>query len=295
MLGGLCGYVGRGVWVLGHVGCLQAGGSKLVSNTYCIFSTHQTNWKALIFFQQFYISTWKGFRILKYLKDICFLHFYPLNLYPPRLCRLIKHSLENWVQWWKKKKRCLLIKVKHEKSTSLTFVKSNARSESAKYYLSCIIFSQTKSLKRTKVRWLQTQTIERHITCILLDIESRSLRISCRFFVPRMFLNVVWASSLIGSEFKKSGHVIGRKWGKTAALLLLLASWYSESQKPRQQCWPESFCKSGKFLRQVHYWLKNFRIIWKIYRWHERHRRGLHLKATLILRQKDKNRKTERW
>ena len=96
------------------------------------------------------------------------------------------------------KKRCLLIKVKHEKSTSLTFVKSNARSESAKYYLTCILFSQTKSLKRTKMRWFQTQTIERHITCILLDIESRSLRISCRFFVPRMFLNVVWASSLIG-------------------------------------------------------------------------------------------------
>ena len=104
-----------------------------------------------------------------------------------------------------------MIKVKHEKSTSLTFVKSNARSESAKYYLSCIIFSQTKSLKRTKVRWLQTQTIERHITCILLDIESRSLRISCRFFVPRMFLNVVWASSLIGSEFKKKWP---RDWTK---------------------------------------------------------------------------------
>ena len=28
-----------------------------------------------------------------------------------------------------------------------------------------------------------------------------------------------------------------------------------------QQCWPESFCKSRKFLRQVHYWLKNFRIL----------------------------------
>ena len=28
-----------------------------------------------------------------------------------------------------------------------------------------------------------------------------------------------------------------------------------------QQCWPESFCKSGKFLRQVHYWLKNFWIL----------------------------------
>ena len=31
----------------------------------------------------------------------------------------------------------------------------------------------------------------------------------------------------------------------------------------RQQCWPESFCNSGKFLRQVHYWLKNFRILCK--------------------------------
>ena len=36
---------------------------------------------------------------------------------------------------------------------------------------------------------------------------------------------------------------------------------WTESQKPRQQCWPESFCKSGKFLRQVHYWLKNFWIL----------------------------------
>ena len=25
-----------------------------------------------------------------------------------------------------------------------------------------------------------------------------------------------------------------------------------------------SFCKSGKFLWQVHYWLKNFRIIWEM-------------------------------
>ena len=31
----------------------------------------------------------------------------------------------------------------------------------------------------------------------------------------------------------------------------------------RQQCWLESFCKSGKFLRQVNYWLKNFRILCK--------------------------------
>ena len=37
-------------------------------------------------------------------------------------------------------------------------------------------------------------------TCILLDIESRSLRISWRFFVQRMFLSVVWASNL-GSVF----------------------------------------------------------------------------------------------
>ena len=28
-----------------------------------------------------------------------------------------------------------------------------------------------------------------------------------------------------------------------------------------QQCWPESFYKSGKFLRQVYYWLKNFQIL----------------------------------
>jgi len=32
----------------------------------------------------------------------------------------------------------------------------------------------------------------------------------------------------------------------------------------RQQCWPESFCKSGKFLQQAHYLLKNFRIFWKM-------------------------------
>ena len=35
----------------------------------------------------------------------------------------------------------------------------------------------------------------------------------------------------------------------------------------RQQCWPERFCKSGKFLRDVHYWLKNFRTLqYKIHR-----------------------------
>ena len=36
-----------------------------------------------------------------------------------------------------------------------------------------------------------------------------------------------------------------------------------ETPSARQQCWPESFCKSEKFLRHVHYWPKNFRIIWK--------------------------------
>ena len=35
-------------------------------------------------------------------------------------------------------------------------------------------------------------------TCILLEMESLSLRISCRCFVPKMFLRVVCASSLIG-------------------------------------------------------------------------------------------------
>jgi len=30
----------------------------------------------------------------------------------------------------------------------------------------------------------------------------------------------------------------------------------------RQQCWPESFCESGKFLQKAHYWLKNIRIFW---------------------------------
>ena len=32
----------------------------------------------------------------------------------------------------------------------------------------------------------------------------------------------------------------------------------------RQQCRPESFCESGKFLQQAHYLLKNFRIFWKM-------------------------------
>ena len=35
----------------------------------------------------------------------------------------------------------------------------------------------------------------------------------------------------------------------------------AKTPSARQQCWPESFCKSGKFLRQVHYWLTNFRIL----------------------------------
>ena len=32
----------------------------------------------------------------------------------------------------------------------------------------------------------------------------------------------------------------------------------------RQQCWPESFCESGKFLQKSHYWLKNLRMFWKM-------------------------------
>ena len=35
----------------------------------------------------------------------------------------------------------------------------------------------------------------------------------------------------------------------------------TKTPSARQQCWPESFCKSGKFLRHVHYWLKNIRIL----------------------------------
>ena len=41
----------------------------------------------------------------------------------------------------------------------------------------------------------------------------------------------------------------------------LLVTRVAKTPSARQQCWPESFCKSGKFLRQVHYWLKNFRIL----------------------------------
>ena len=32
----------------------------------------------------------------------------------------------------------------------------------------------------------------------------------------------------------------------------------------RQQCRPESFCESGKFLQQAYYLLENFRIFWKM-------------------------------
>ena len=54
----------------------------------------------------------------------------------------------------------------------------------------------------------------------------------------------------------------GRRLSSTLEFVLLMKPKdSSESQKPPQQCWPESFCKSGKFLRQVHYWLKNFRIL----------------------------------
>ena len=48
---------------------------------------------------------------------------------------------------------------------------------------------------------------EKETTCIEEDMLSLSLRISCRFFVPKMFLRVVWASSLqkkrrfLGSSF----------------------------------------------------------------------------------------------
>ena len=42
--------------------------------------------------------------------------------------------------------------------------------------------------------------------------------------------------------------------------------WLSRVRKTlsvRQQCWPESFCESEKFLQEDHYWLKNFRIFGK--------------------------------
>ena len=41
----------------------------------------------------------------------------------------------------------------------------------------------------------------------------------------------------------------------------------NQSQKKpsaHQQCWPESFCESGKFLQQAYYLLENFRIFWKM-------------------------------
>ena len=39
---------------------------------------------------------------------------------------------------------------------------------------------------------------------------------------------------------------------------------WTESQKPRQQCWPESFCKSGNFLRQGIYLFKTVRLARKL-------------------------------
>ena len=40
--------------------------------------------------------------------------------------------------------------------------------------------------------------------------------------------------------------------------------WVRKTLSACQQCWPESFCESAKFLRHAHYWLKNFWIIWKM-------------------------------
>ena len=50
------------------------------------------------------------------------------------------------------------------------------------------------------------------------------------------------------------GQSEGQKWPK-------LGTRVAKTPSARQQCWPESFCKSGKFLRQIHYWLKNFQIL----------------------------------
>ena len=50
-------------------------------------------------------------------------------------------------------------------------------------------------------------------------------------------------------------------------LIKYFPKWYVRVRKTpsaRQQCWPESFCESGKFLQQAHYLLKNFRIFWKM-------------------------------
>ena len=50
-------------------------------------------------------------------------------------------------------------------------------------------------------------------------------------------------------------------WKSSRELRRMAGSRVAKTQSARQQCWPESFCKSGKFLRQVHYWLKNTRIL----------------------------------
>ena len=64
-------------------------------------------------------------------------------------------------------------------------------------------------------------------------------------------------------------------WNELKSVQILLASVQMQVQQtswaftrvrktPSPQCWPESFCQSQKFLRHVHYWLKNFRKIWKM-------------------------------
>ena len=55
----------------------------------------------------------------------------------------------------------------------------------------------TKFEKNSDTKILHMKIVNTLHTCIEPEILSRSLRISCKFLVPSMFLNVVWAKSLV--------------------------------------------------------------------------------------------------
>ena len=96
------------------------------------------------------------------------------------------------------------------------------------------------------------------------------------FFATKTIMNsllLMWQYALYPN--KANSHINSNEfWWRHFVLTSFCLSDKVETQKAgavrtrvtktpsaRQQCWPESFCKSGKFLRQVHYWLKNFRIL----------------------------------
>ena len=111
-------------------------------------------------------------------------------------------------------------------------------------FISSYIISKTTSIAEEifKIK------IRKILTCIAEEMLSLSLRISCRFFVPKIFRRVVWESSLkydldyISTFFVittiKSSIINHQSWGSSLKDDLdWFQACFSSSQLINQHCW----------------------------------------------------------